>query len=266
MDSSETPFLPVQPARPVQPLQPVQPTQPSQPVQPAQSVVEPLYPPQPAPATNNFFSKKTLLIFGIIGVLAIAATVIIITLSNVPKVEAPQAQTTPTTQTEDVPPSEEVLDPEEEGDATEEAETLNALLAEAVKNNPHAAYETKLSDTKYRSITPNELLFTLNLTRAELSKPSSSSRFTKVTAMNSNALNYYLDQGAIVVIVAKGESLFSKNGSSLVVYAADYAFPVYAVFRPSSGSSEAGYVSRSAIFNDIIGLADFYVFLGGNNG
>lgn len=261
MDNNETPFSPVSSAQPIQSAQTFQPLQP---VHPTQSVVEPLYPPQSAPTTNSFLSKKALIIIGIVGIFAIAAVIIMIAFSNASKVETPQAQTTTTT-TEDIPPSEDPLDPEEEGDASEEAETLNALLAEAVKNNPHAAYITKLSDTKYRSMIPDELLSALSLTRAELSKPSSSSRFTKVSAMNSNVLNYYLDQGAVVVIVAKGEGLFSKNGSALVVYAADYAMPIYSVFRPSAENTDADYVSRTAIFNDIVGLADFYVFLGGNN-
>lgn len=144
-------------------------------------------------------------------------------------------------------------------DITESSETLNSSLEQSVAKNPHMDYQTTLSYTPYLQDTPSQLCQRFSISCSSLAYPESVDQAVRALAMNSNALNYHLDNGQIVIISAKGQEVFSPEGTVLVVYAANYDFPIYQVFNPQTGNlSEPTYLSRSELFSDIDDVADFY--------
>ena len=139
----------------------------------------------------------------------------------------------------------------------DDPEELNEQLKAAVAKNAHAEYMTEKSETAYEKLTPDALCGALGLDRGELARPSSSSTFVKTTAMNSNAIDYYLDAGNVIIMLAKHKN--DSNVSPLVIYARS-GFLYYG-FRPSS-SYLAEKMSRSDIFFEVVGVPDFYIMKG----
>ena len=187
-------------------------------------------------------SKKPLIITAISGIVLLSAAAFILIFSG--NLEETEVSTTETA-------SEYLGD---EGDATEELEILNPVLASATQLNPNSTYETTLTSTTLFDSTPAEVVERFSLSRADLAHPESSEKFEKVLALNSNALNFHLDHNNIVVIIASDSDYYSVP---VIVFAADYTVPIYHIFRPDS--IEVDFASRVDIFNNIPGLADFYI-------
>lgn len=103
-------------------------------------------------------------------------------------------------------------------DVTELEESLTESLSSAIKNNPYKDYQTKLSSTTFVDLTANQFCLTSNFSCPDIM----SKKTTKISAINSNALNYYLDQNLAVIIVS--------DTSTTVVYGALYNIPTYLTF------------------------------------
>ncbi len=144
-------------------------------------------------------------------------------------------------------------------DETGDSESLNDAFASAAFQNEHAAYQTELIETTYARTTPADLCIALKTDCLSVSNIETNPRFEKVSAMNSNALDYYLDSDYIVVLFANYSS--SADSVPLFIYARTDSF--YLVFNEYDFSGNS-YLTRSQIFNGIIGVPDFYIMKGTN--
>ena len=134
-------------------------------------------------------------------------------------------------------------------DITELEETLTEKLSTAAQNNPHKDYQTKLMATTFADLTANSFCLASNFSCPDIL----SKKTTKIPAVNSNALNYYLDQDLVVVIVSES--------STLVVYGALYDIPAYLTFTTDQTDfDEYGYISRSDLFSRLTGSESFYTY------
>jgi hypothetical protein len=137
------------------------------------------------------------------------------------------------------------------------AEELNEKFKSAVAKNEHNNYMTSTPETEYVTLTPDAVVGALGLGRSDLAKPATSSMLVKTTAMNSNAMDYYLDQGNIIVMIAKHEGETSTK--TLVIYArSDFFYVAFEV----AGTFQKTQFTRSDIFNNIEGVPDFYIMKG----
>ena len=131
-------------------------------------------------------------------------------------------------------------------------EVLNEEFAKAVANNEHKDYKTNKEDTVYAEYAPDILSASMDITDEAIASPSSDTRFKKVDAMNSKVLDYYLDEGYVVVMKADRKA----GADSTVIYGRTkgqyLAFVgVEAVFEYT--------MSKAELFNDAVGVPEFYV-------
>ena len=141
-------------------------------------------------------------------------------------------------------------------------EVLNSEYAAAVKDSKYASYESALSYTSLINYGPSEICAMLKVSCASLAHPENLSNFTKVDTLNTNGVDYFLDSGRAVIIVARGGYPYSENGSALVVYAVNYYLGhTFTAFIPpeAGGASPLIEVSRGNVIDDVIGVPDFYV-------
>ena len=131
-------------------------------------------------------------------------------------------------------------------------EVLNETLAALIRNNMQASYVSETDQTAYFDATPAEIvnLFQLNTDNLDLSSAFS------VPAMNSNIVNYYLDQsGTIVIIYDKADYT--------VVFAGRPYDEAYQVFSTSAYSVNhdifAEYTSKYSLLEPLSADAKFYV-------
>ncbi len=143
-----------------------------------------------------------------------------------------------------------------------EKDNLNHDYAIAVASNPYASYETTLDSTLLLEHTPSEICMLLSVYCHELAHPEQLSSFTKVAALNTNALDYYLDTGHIVIFSASGNDPYTTEGNVLVIYAANYAQGhVFTAFTPSAYDMVSPLVElrRDSVINGITGVPDCYI-------
>jgi len=145
-------------------------------------------------------------------------------------------------------------------DETGDAETLNDDFAQAASQNEYANYVSELTEpTMYATISSQNICNALNIDCASLLYPVADSKFEKVTALNANSLDYYLDKNNIVIMLANYE--VSDNTSPLIIYARADSF--YLAFY-ADNTFETLYLTRSQVFNGIIGIPEFYIMKGVN--
>ncbi|MBR3320150.1 hypothetical protein IKG20_02495 [Candidatus Saccharibacteria bacterium] len=134
-------------------------------------------------------------------------------------------------------------------DVTDLDETMSDSFANATKSNPYNEYETTISETKFSDLTAQEFCTSQNLSCSNILSQS----LTKIPAINSNALNYYLDNNFAVVIVS--------SDSTTIIYGAIYTTPVYLTFSTTQTDyDDYGYKSKVEIFNQLTGSEAFYTF------
>lgn len=147
--------------------------------------------------------------------------------------------------------------------ANSEVDVLNPAYAAEVKKNQYANYETKEISSKLSELSPAAICVRLDVSCASMARPEELSAFTKVTALNSNALSYYLDQGRVVIIKAYGDYPYTKDdGGVIVVYAANYhmGYLFTAFMPPETGNNTPLFeIRRGELINNIIGIPDCYV-------
>lgn len=133
------------------------------------------------------------------------------------------------------------------------AEVLNSEYEEAVQDTEHADYETERDSTRYSAFTASDVCSTFY--RYCSSKFENIEDDKKVSALNSKALDYYLDNGYVVLMFAQFENsdktygtvIYSRSGSGL-----------YGVFDTEETKMSL-VMSRAQIFNDVVGVPTFYV-------
>ena len=152
----------------------------------------------------------------------------------------------------------------------EQVETLNETLASLIETNPYHDYSSQNKQSYSYYTTPSEIIdeFGLNVDDLDYSAADS------ILAMNSNILNYYLDQGAIVIIVDSSEITVQedKKTDTLIVYGSAPSEFDFVSFVPSDFNADgtrkdswlfpeqtAVYLSRSELFNQLSESAKFYV-------
>lgn len=136
-------------------------------------------------------------------------------------------------------------------------ESLSAEFAREVAKGEHAEYQTKESETVYARLTPESLCGALNLERETLGSPRMNASLEKTTALNANAIDYYLDKESIVVMAGVREETFVPE--VLVVYGRQGAF--YLAFGPERFSGTM-YLKRAEVFEGVVDVPDFYVMKG----
>ena len=136
-------------------------------------------------------------------------------------------------------------------DQTADPETLNEEFAQAVKGGEFSGYETEVERTQFYSYSPISLCEELELDCPdELRKPSADD---KIDPINSNALDYYLDSGYIVIMMARYEEGGSLGTS--VIYARELNY--YLSFN-TLNFKDMFYATRSQLFDDVVGVPTFY--------
>ncbi len=147
--------------------------------------------------------------------------------------------------------------------ATGEVDNLNQVYAAAAQKNPHAGYKTELEATKYVEATPAEVCNVLNLPCGDINNIENLEEFTEVGALNTNALEYYLDNGHMVVFSAYGEYPYSTtDGGVVAIYAADYSFGhSFRGFMLENNDTVSSILEfrRSELINGIIGLPRCFI-------
>lgn len=144
------------------------------------------------------------------------------------------------------------------------SEVLNPDFAAAIKENPYASYETETVSTRFLNYPPAELANSLNLSFESLQDPATDPNLEPVGALNSNALNYYLDSENIVVVSATYDAA-DDSPVVFVIYAGSFASSnTYSVFYPDAPDLVFT-MNRTELFNNLSGVPEFYVLKQGDN-
>lgn len=141
-------------------------------------------------------------------------------------------------------------------DVANVTEQLSAHLAALVKGEEHEDYISTSFATRYLDVTPEKISADFGLS-LDFPLDLPASRTTEVIAMNSNILNYYLDQGNLVAIYAKGTDPFTEDGSQILVQAARPVDALFQIYSPDE--SEAQIVTKLDIFGTMINNERFFI-------
>ena len=155
-------------------------------------------------------------------------------------------------------------------DQQKQVETLNETLASLIEKDPNHDYITPNSVSYNYGAVPEEIILLYDI---DIENPDFSSA-TSVSAMNSNILNYYLDQKDTIVAIIEpsGISSLGKRTTILFIYASAAYNYSFVGFDPSDfnpdGSNKDSYLfpeetaihfSRSELFNQLTPSAKFYI-------
>lgn len=132
-----------------------------------------------------------------------------------------------------------------------EEEELNDEYAKAAASNSHADYETKRTMTRYVGYSPMEMCKAAALDCPRVLKDPDESM--KIGAINSKAMDYYLDNGKVLVMIAK----YDKNSTPTptVIYARNEN--VYLAFNPQR-MNDLFYATRWQLLDPVVGVPVFY--------
>ncbi|MBR5389245.1 hypothetical protein IK146_01655 [Candidatus Saccharibacteria bacterium] len=152
----------------------------------------------------------------------------------------------------------------------EQVESLNETLASIVDKDPNHNYTTPNEVSPNYGAVPEEIILLYNI---NVENPDFSSA-TSVAAMNSNILNFYLDQEDTIVAILEpsGISSLDKKSTTLFIYASAAYNYSFVGFDPSDfnpdGSNKDDYLfpeeaaihfSRSELFNQLTSSTKFYI-------
>lgn len=145
----------------------------------------------------------------------------------------------------------------EEGDITAIDEKLNTEYQKAIASSPHTDYEADRSyNTGFSGFTVEQVCRYVQVSCDKLAKPEKIYGFRKIRPINSNSLDYYLDNNYLVVMKAVYKESNSNTSFPFVIYARTGG--LYYVFDPSSEFQI--YMTKEELFNDIIGVPEFYLY------
>lgn len=147
-------------------------------------------------------------------------------------------------------------------DAVNMKEKLNSSYAAEAAKDSHADYHSKNSYSSLIASTPADICKRLVVKCSQLSEPSNVVAFNSISALNANSMSYYLDQGHILVMTAKGEYPFSEAGESVVIFAVNYSFGMsFMTFTAySDGTHSASEeLTRNQLLDGVKGVPKFYI-------
>ncbi|MBR3131097.1 hypothetical protein IKG31_00800 [Candidatus Saccharibacteria bacterium] len=216
--------------------------------------------PRPTSSRSNSTSsssKKGLLAFMTtsVALIIVLITAIVVVISDRGDHEAPEE-----------PGSADIVTAEDH----KQVEVLNKTLAELIEDDPHRDYISQNEQSYYYGSAPSEIIDEFSINIDDLNYSSADG----VPAMNSNILNYYLDQEAIVIIVDPVEITVQedKKTDTLIVYASLPSEYDFVGFIPSDFNADGSrkddwlfpeqmaiYLSRSELFNQLSESTKFYV-------
>ena len=83
-------------------------------------------------------------------------------------------------------------------------------------------------------------------------------------AINANILNYYLDNGGVVVFFAKGKTPYSEEGRAILVFGGYLADGIYTIFSPEQNSTlndtpRTELIPKTTLFGGLKSEIKFYV-------
>ena len=150
----------------------------------------------------------------------------------------------------------------EQGDITTAKESLNTEYLNAVNSTPHRDYESNHKDTAYSNFTVGKLCSYFNVQCLSFTEPEKLTFLESIETLNSNSLDYYLDNGKIVVMLATYSDSVPSEPYPYIIYAR--AGGLYYVSDPKS--EYLVYMTKSEIFDEITGVPQFYATIKGANG
>ncbi len=133
-------------------------------------------------------------------------------------------------------------------------EVLNEEFAAAAAGGEHADYTTEERWTAYIDLYPTSVRDNLGLKLSDVLDPDSSYKFVMIGALNSKALDYYLDKGYIVAMV----SMRDIKTTYIIYGRSDYSYLVFNSVLPN----EVLYMTRVDLFEGVTGVPDFYAVKG----
>ena len=136
-------------------------------------------------------------------------------------------------------------------DETAEEEVLNDEYAKVAARNNHADYVTAKDSTRYTKYLPMEVCKAMALDcPSDLQYPDER---MQIGAINSKAMDYYLDNGKILILMAKYES--NATPVPTVIYARNQN--LYMAFNPQKMDNLV-YVTRWQLLDPVVGVPVFY--------
>ena len=148
------------------------------------------------------------------------------------------------------------------GDITAVKETVNSEFAAAIKGTPHETYVAERKDTTYSNYAPSSLCNKLGAPCKNFAHPAESPNFRKVETLNSNSIDYYLDNSHVIIMLAAYELNDTPDPYPYVIYARRGG--LYYVFDPISEFNVQ--LTKSEILDGVIGVPEFYISKEGVNG
>jgi hypothetical protein len=141
-------------------------------------------------------------------------------------------------------------------DETDDEEVLSEEYKNAALKNEHAKYVTEKPGTAFVDYDPDILCYSLGLKSRNIRNPQSIEGAVEVGALNSYAMDYYLDEGYIIFMNVTYAGIGDEN---IVIYARSASH--YLTFRQVT-ETEAYYSTRGEILNNVEGIPKFYVLKG----
>ena len=196
--------------------------------------------------------KKGWILGLVIGVFMILAIVLVVLSLVTPA----QSEIAEDKETQEPLPDDEVASLQEIYDDFGIDEKLNSEYAEAVKDTEYSDYETDLEvATKYADNSAKDVCSDYSDYCLDGFKTLGDDK--KVSALNSKSLDYYLDNGHIVVMVADYEVADDIVGPYTTIIYGRGRSGLYSTF--DTGSTELSvYMSKAQLFNDVVGVPTFY--------
>ena len=133
-------------------------------------------------------------------------------------------------------------------------EVLNEEFAAAVAGGEHTDYMTEERWTAYIDLYPTSVRDNLGLELSDVLDPDNSFKFVMIGALNSKALDYYLDKGYVVAMV----SMRGIKTTYIIYGRSDYSYLVFNSLLPD----KVLYMTRVDLFEGVTGVPDFYVVKG----
>ncbi|MBR1795715.1 hypothetical protein IJ765_00440 [Candidatus Saccharibacteria bacterium] len=146
-------------------------------------------------------------------------------------------------------------------DAVNQTEELNAHLTALLKGEPHSDYVSNTELSKYSNMSPEEIARDFGLKIDDGKIEIIGDNYTTLWAMNSNILNYYLDNGQIAVIYAKGGYPFTTEGKTIIVYGGRPVDALYYTYPYTENSYGYKYdiVTKLELFESMTRAEEFKV-------
>ena len=214
--------------------------------------------PAAAPAPTHTFNIKRIVIFSVCSIIfvSVLATIAIVSSKDRANLGDPSKEENPNAISKE---------------KHYQVETLNETLAELVKEDAHHDYESPNDFSPNYGAAPAEIIDEYNI---NIEKPDYSSA-ASVPAMNSNILNYYLDQKDTIVIIVDHfgiNTMLDGKSNILIIYASVPSECDFIGFVPSDFNADgtnkdkelfpeqtALRFTRSELFNQLSSSAEFYI-------